>query len=192
MARPREFERDTALAAAIKTFASFGYEGTSTGALLKRMRISRQSMYDTFQDKRRLYLEALQRYCFENIGTIANSLHSGGTSLAAIEAALLSSAARISASSEGACMGLGAACEFGRRDREIAAILDASNETVQNLFEAAVQRAKDIGDVAADVDPKGAALFLSAALTGLRVQARLGAKPEALRSIARTALRSLK
>jgi len=70
VARPREFDRDEALAKAIKVFASHGFEGASTETLLNGMGISRQSMYDTFGDKRRLYLEALQRYSSESTAEI--------------------------------------------------------------------------------------------------------------------------
>lgn len=191
MARPKEFDRDVALAGAIKTFAAFGYEGSSTEALLKGMGISRQSMYDTFGDKRRLYLEALQRYCFDSVGSIATSLNSVSSPLAAIEAALYSFAARISSANETGCLGVAAVCEFGRRDREVAAISDASGGSLQNLFETAVRRAKESGEVAADVDPREAALFLNATFVGLKVSARGGAKSDALRSIAQSALRSL-
>ena len=72
MARPKEFERGTALESAIAIFCDRGYEGTSTEALLGEMGISRQSLYDTFGDKRRLYLEALQRYVEDRVaGQIA-------------------------------------------------------------------------------------------------------------------------
>jgi hypothetical protein len=37
MARPKEFERETALQEAIKVFSEHGYEGTSTEALLEIM-----------------------------------------------------------------------------------------------------------------------------------------------------------
>ena len=62
MARPKEFDRDEALAKAITVFTSYGYEGTYTEILLKGMGIGRRSMLSTFGDKRRLYLEALGRY----------------------------------------------------------------------------------------------------------------------------------
>src|SRR5258705_8447681 len=39
-----------------------GYEATSLPDLLDAMSIGRQSMYDTFGDKRALFLEALERY----------------------------------------------------------------------------------------------------------------------------------
>jgi TetR/AcrR family transcriptional repressor of nem operon len=60
MARQKEFDRDDALDEAVKVFASHGYEGASTDALLSHMGISRQSMYDTFGDKRQLYLFVTQ------------------------------------------------------------------------------------------------------------------------------------
>jgi AcrR family transcriptional regulator len=69
MARPKEFERDTALDDAIAIFCDHGYEGTSTEVLLGKMGIGRQSLYDTFGDKRRLYLEALQRYAEGNVAS---------------------------------------------------------------------------------------------------------------------------
>ena len=46
-----------------------GYAATSTDDLLQAMKIGRQSMYDTFGDKRRLYVEALERYQRQFPGT---------------------------------------------------------------------------------------------------------------------------
>jgi len=40
------------------------------------MRISRQSMYDTFGDKRRLYLDALRRYSSDSTAEIIGVMHS--------------------------------------------------------------------------------------------------------------------
>ena len=192
MARPKEFDREAALASAISVFAEHGYEGTSTEALLKAMRISRQSMYDTFGDKRRLYLEALQRYCFESIGDIAASMQASTSPLAAIEAGLLSFALRAQASSATNCMGVGAICEFGRRDREISAIADASGTALLNVFESVVRKAGEHGEIASDLDPIAVARFLNATLVALKVMARGGAKPDELRSVAHIALRNLR
>jgi len=54
MVRPKEFDRDAAVERAMSVFWSKGYAATSTDDLLQAMRIGRQSMYDTFGDKRRL------------------------------------------------------------------------------------------------------------------------------------------
>lgn len=88
MARHKEFDRDNALHAAIGVFSEHGYEGTSTDELLRAMKISRQSMYDTFGDKRGLYLEALERYNADSIGKIVADLRLPGQPIKALEAPL--------------------------------------------------------------------------------------------------------
>src|SRR6267378_3328115 len=48
-------------------FWSKGFTATSTGDLVEAMQIGRQSMYDSFGDKRALYLEALAHYQQQSI-----------------------------------------------------------------------------------------------------------------------------
>src|ERR1700730_4754142 len=94
MARPKEFDREEALAKAIAVFTAYGYEGASTETLLTGMRISRQSMYDTFGDKRRLYLDALRRYSSDSTAEIIGVMHSQASEFKGLEAALLAFASR--------------------------------------------------------------------------------------------------
>src|SRR6201987_1941331 len=62
MARPKEFDPERALAKSMNLFWRFGYENTYLEALMKEMGIARQSLYDTFGDKRALYLKAMAHY----------------------------------------------------------------------------------------------------------------------------------
>src|SRR5215469_9391091 len=62
MARPKTFNPDRALDKAMRLFWRSGYENTSLEALMKEMGIARQSLYDTFGDKRGLYMKALAHY----------------------------------------------------------------------------------------------------------------------------------
>jgi TetR/AcrR family transcriptional repressor of nem operon len=191
VARTKEFERDEALSSAIETFATFGFEGTSTERLTKSMGIGRQSLYDTFGDKLHLYKEALQRYCFDSIASIATSLQSHSSPIKAIETTLLDFAERVPRDESG-CLGIAAVCEFGQRDREIAAIGEAAGASLQSIFEAAVRKAQTCGEASTEIHPKEAALFLNSTLSGLKVAARRGAKRDQLASIARIAVRSLR
>ena len=62
MARTKEFNPEKSLDAAVEVFWESGYERASLDALMDKMGVARQSLYDTFGDKRALYLKALERY----------------------------------------------------------------------------------------------------------------------------------
>lgn len=68
MARPREFDEDTVLDAAMQCFWAGGFEATSTRDLAERMRMTPASIYNAFGDKRALFRRALDHY-------IAQTLH---------------------------------------------------------------------------------------------------------------------
>jgi len=60
--RPRGFDRDEALESAIRLFWTRGYEATSISDLTQAMDITPPSLYAAFGDKKRLFLEAVERY----------------------------------------------------------------------------------------------------------------------------------
>ncbi len=192
MARHKEFDRDTALHAAIGVFSEHGYEGTSTEELLTAMKISRQSMYDTFGDKRGLYLEALKRYNVESIDKIIADLSDEGRPIEALEGALVAFASRPVAEARRCCLGVSAICEFGRTDAEVAALTDSAGRALHAAIERLLAEARRTGDLATDIDIADAVPFLGAALSGMKVSARNGAPPETLRGIAHMAIRSLR
>lgn len=192
MARPKEFNRDEALRRAMGVFWEKGYEATSTDDLLRAMGIGRQSMYDTFGDKHRLYLEALQRYQAENAAALMERLHSADSPLAAIERVFLAIANEPAAGRARGCMGVNAITELAQKDPEVASLSRAAGMTCETAFARAVQEAKRRGEVPAPVDERQAGRFLLNALQGLRVTAKAGASPETLRDVAAFTVSSLR
>ena len=65
MARHKQFDREEALDRAMRLFWAKGYEASSISDLLGVMGLNRASLYDTFGDKRALFLAALERYVRE-------------------------------------------------------------------------------------------------------------------------------
>src|SRR5690606_23683075 len=122
MARPREFDRDKALDAAIGVFREHGFEGTSTEMLVRRMGIGRQSLYDTFGDKWQLYRSSLQRYAGAETQAHAAALRSKARAVDGIKAMI----DRVVADASQACLGVNSICEFGRRRPELVEIHDAA------------------------------------------------------------------
>ncbi len=62
MARQKEFDPETALQRAIHVFWQKGYDGTSIQDLVNEMGVHKRSMYDTYGEKRSLFLLAVARY----------------------------------------------------------------------------------------------------------------------------------
>jgi len=192
MARPKEFESETALKKAIGVFSEHGYEGTSTDALVQAMGIGRQSLYDTFGDKRRLYLEALQHYTAESISNQLRALSSASSPVKGLEAMLNLAVSLAIADPEPKCLGISAVCEFGRSDPGVTMITDMAGRTMLSGLERRIAEAKAAGEISKSVDAQTAAQFIMATLVGIKIAARSGAAPETLRGIARMTMRGLK
>src|SRR6266403_3641759 len=122
MARPREFDREEALERATGVFWAKGYASTSTDDLLTAMGIGRQSLYNAFQDKRALYLEALERYQRTTIAGHLQRLNGTASPIAGVQALLLGLISSKDDIRALGCMGVGAICEFGSTDPDIAAL----------------------------------------------------------------------
>ena len=60
--RPRSFDTDAALDAAVLVFWEKGYDGTSLTDLTSAMGINRPSLYATYGNKRDLFIRAIDRY----------------------------------------------------------------------------------------------------------------------------------
>ena len=190
MARPKQFDRDTAVHQAIDVFRAYGFAGTSTEDLLDAMDISRQSMYDTFGDKRGLYLEALRRYNAESISESIQTLSASPSPRAGLEAMLFKFARRASAG-ELHCLGVSSISEFGRMDEGVCTLNDASGEVLMAAIANAAAEARAKGEIAKDLDPKAVARYLVSLISGMKVSARAGASPAELRSIATLGMRTL-
>ncbi|MFN8641627.1 MAG: TetR/AcrR family transcriptional regulator [Candidatus Binatia bacterium] len=60
--RPRQFDYDAALDAALRTFWQRGFTGTSVDHLTEAMRLNRPSLYAAFGNKDAAYAAAIERY----------------------------------------------------------------------------------------------------------------------------------
>src|SRR5882762_6213639 len=191
MPRPKEFDRDQALQNAIGVFCEKGYAAASTDELMRAMKIGRQSMYDTFGDKRHLYLEAFQRYVADSVNEQIGYLEKSSSPLAGIERMLVAFATRTERDGIVGCMGVNAICEFGQSDPEVKSLGDTESIRLTAALEHALRQAKSKKEISKTLKESAAAQFIRAMLSGMKVAAKAGADTQALKSIAHFALRSL-
>jgi len=190
MARPKEFDQEKALRKAPLLFCQQGFAATSTDDLMRVMDIGRQSMYDTFGDKRALFLKALKMYVTESVRTINLDLEGSGAALSGIQNALVTFSERKDLSSAEGCMELNAIGEFGQRDPQVTQILRNAARVNRKTLMRVFTRAKNQGELSSDADVESMADFFESTLAGIRMSAKAGKSRQALRNIAAFAARA--
>jgi TetR/AcrR family transcriptional repressor of nem operon len=184
MARPKEFDQEKALRKAVRIFSQQGFASTSTDELMRVMDVGRQSMYDTFGDKRKLFLKALEMYVTESVHSINVALERPGLALSAVQNALVTFAERKDLSSAEGCMGLNAISEFGQRDADVTRITRNAAQAQRQKLMGVFARAKMQGELGSDADLDSMADFFESTLAGIRMAAKAGKSRRALRNIA--------
>jgi AcrR family transcriptional regulator len=184
MARPKDFDQEEALRKAIHLFCQQGFAATSTDELMRVMGVCRQSMYDTFGDKRALYLKALETYVTESTNSIAAELARPGSAILAIQNTLTTFAERDDLSSAGGCMGLNAISEFGQRDADVTRIIREATRLQRQSLNRVLVRARAEGELSSDADLDSMADFFHSTLAGIRMAAKAGKSRRSLRNIA--------
>ena len=192
MARVKEFDREVALEGAMELFWSKGYEATSMQALVEQMGIGRQSLYDTFGDKRQLFLSALERYGTLHIDNMLQQLNGQDASVEAIRGFFADFVRFYATSGERrGRLFVNSTLELVPRDEEFANSIKRRVAKTESALLNATTNAVDKGDVASDSDAKVLAKYLVTAIAGLGVLARAGSGRTALRKVADISLRVL-
>ena len=184
MARPKEFDQERALRQAIRLFSQQGFAATSTDDLMRVMDVGRQSMYDTFGDKRALFLKALTMYVAESVHSINVELERSGSAISAVQKALVTFAERKDLSSAVGCMGLNAISEFGQRNADVTRITRSAARVQRQTLMRVLIRAKKQGELSSDADLDSMADFFESTLAGIRMAAKAGKSRQALQNIA--------
>ncbi len=191
MARPKEFDPGIALSAAMQAFWRSGYEGTSLDDLMAAMQVGRQSLYDTFGDKRELYLSALEAYRDSTQAAMRRLLASGRPLRDCFAAILFGIVNESRADHERGCLLLSANLERNLEDKKIATLVKTNQAQVEALFEQALRRAQQSGELAAEKDAHALAKFFVATIQGMRATARARSDRAGLEQVARIALSTL-
>ena len=191
MARPKEFDPRTALSAAVQVFWRNGYEKTSLDDLMAAMQVGRQSLYDTFGDKRELYLSALEEYRDSTQAAMRGLFASGHPVRDCFGTLLLGIVNESRAEHQQGCLLLSANLERNLDDKEIAHLVKTNQAEVEAIFENALRRAQRSGELAPDKHAGALARFFLATIQGMRSTARASSNRAALEQVARVALSTL-
>lgn len=177
--RPRSFDRDTALAAAVEQFWRAGYEDTTIAMLTRAMGVTPPSLYAAFGDKNSLFEEASTVY-FRRTCEAVDAAAALPSAHDAISRVLVETArAHTDASTPPGCLML-------TEPR-----LTAQREVLHERLKDRLDRGVRDDDLPATTRTDHLASFLVAVLRGMSGRARDGGTAEDLLAIARTAMCAL-
>jgi TetR/AcrR family transcriptional regulator, transcriptional repressor for nem operon len=170
--RPRDFDLDAALDAAVELFWSQGFAATSVRQLCEAMDIRPGSFYAAFESKEECFRRALARY-LQGQGIPSEP---GPAAVRAWFDAILDPARRARG-----CLLVSSAVEHPLLDERSQALVSARMRGLQDFFRLCLEGRERAREDAA---------LLAAAVIGVHVLARAGAPPAELRRIARRALQA--
>ncbi|SEU28380.1 TetR/AcrR family transcriptional regulator [Stigmatella erecta] len=189
--RPREFDRDEALARALEVFWQHGYEGTSIASLTGAMGITAPSLYTAFHSKEALFQEAVAHYQAE-YGAWANLVLEGPRIHEALAQVLQGAARHFTARAHPAgCMVSTSVLACSEENRSVAEHVAQLRTKSLGLFQARFERAIAEGELPPTADAAALARFYGAIIQGMSVQARDGASEQELLGIVALALAHL-
>lgn len=176
MARTKAFDEGDVLDKALNIFWHKGYNGTSMQDLIDGLGISRSSLYDTYSDKRALFLAALQKYRLEQAKAMVEMVDNSTSIVETIRCMLKSIAGGSTKSnSQMGCFVINTTIELSPHDEEVAAIIAANRTDVEDAFYRAIKKGQERGEISKSHSARALSRFVFNIVAGLRVAAKAGA-----------------
>lgn len=163
--RPREFEEDRVLDAAMNIFWNQGYEGTSLKDLCSATGLHKGSLYQAFGDKHQLFLKSLKYYMEQSFKEVAASAYLHDSPMANLRS-LLKEITTKCIKGEG-CMVINSLVEMAPHDQEVKQMIDQSYAMKQRFLTDLIDRAQRDGEITIKQDPDRLAAVLMVTLAGL-------------------------
>ncbi|HEY7118017.1 MAG TPA: TetR/AcrR family transcriptional regulator [Tepidisphaeraceae bacterium] len=186
--RPREFDPDQALDAALLLFWRHGYEGTSLAALTQAMGINMPSLYAAFGNKETLFRRALDRYLQRPASYLPNALKEPTARRAAEQLFRGAIDMTMNPRHPDGCLLVQGALASGPTAQVVRKELSLRRAAAEAAVRRRLERAIAEGDLAEGADAAGLARYLITVVWGMSVQAAGGASRNQLEDIARTAM----
>lgn len=193
MARTKEFDKEAILDKAVDLFWFKGYNGSSMQDVVDTLGLSRSSLYDTFGDKRQLYLAALERYRIQAAGGLIDMVNNSKNTVRSLEKIfdMLVNNSFNDRLPRG-CFMVNSAVELAPHDRDIDKIVRDNMLDIENAFFQLLKKGQDSGEVSKDADARALARFFFNSISGLRVAAKSGVEKKVYKDIVKVTLSVIK
>ena len=192
MARVREFDSEEALEKALELFWRKGYAETTMRDVVAYTGVAHAGLYSAFGSKRALFMKALLHHRNTTMARLLSNLKLLEAGRAELEQFFETLLHIIKTGDfQNGCFMLNTAIEFGGEDNDIMVNVHAHIEQMVHAFQGALERARERGEVRADLDPRATAEFFVSVFNGTAAFARAREPYERIERSVRTALKEL-
>ena len=189
--RPRSFDRDAALAAALGVFWRRGFRDASLDDLTAACGVSRPSLYAAFGDKSALFAAALDLYREREVAPLLAILDVPGDGRGAVRAFLADAAARYTDPDRPAgCLVALHGAGAGGSDEAVSDLAAAAADATRAALKARLVMSRAAGELPAGEPVGPLADLFAAVLHGLSTAAKLGRSRRDLLAVVDTAVRA--
>jgi AcrR family transcriptional regulator len=191
MGRPRGFDENAALEAAMRVFWEKSYEGATLSDLTSAMGINRSSMYAAFGDKAALFRRAMERYREGPMRYMRDALEK--PVLRDALASLLHDTVLFlcQPGHPRGCFSIQAALACGGDAEPIQKAMVEWRRAGEKALRKRFVLARRAGELPNDISPADFARFIATVMAGLAVQAVNGASRDEMKRAADLALKAI-
>ncbi|WP_176594558.1 TetR/AcrR family transcriptional regulator [Sphingobium sp. EM0848] len=186
--RPREFDPEEALSAALTVFWRRGYEGASMAELTEAMGITKPSLYACFGNKESLFRKALDLYERDKLCYMKSALDAPTAKGVAERLLRGSLAIQTGTTDPHGCLGVISTVACTAQAESIRDDVIARRASSDAALAQRFERARAEGDFPEAIDPQALVTYLSTIMQGMAVQAGAGTARDKLEQLIETTL----
>lgn len=181
MGRPKQFDPDAAIDAAMDVFWRKGYAGTTPADLTEALGIGKGSLYNAFGSKHALFEQALRRYRDGQAAAMVEFLGGTGPVKDRLRNALRTLAEMDLADPDRrGCLAVNTAAELGDTDEVAADLVRRMLDRAEQAFRELIDEGQRNGEIEPGRDPAALASLLLNTVVGMRLLVRVSTGPERL------------
>ena len=162
--RPREFDEEQVLAAAMEAFWRKGYEATSLADLTQCTKLNKASLYRVFGDKHKLFKAALKNYADTEFSEVMAVAFNSESPLENIRAVVHKICADLG--SDKGCLMINSLVELAPHDPEVKKMLQGFGEQRIGAMTDMIGKAQQAGEIRKELEPFKLAVSLMLTLAG--------------------------
>ncbi|MBF0277707.1 MAG: TetR/AcrR family transcriptional regulator [SAR324 cluster bacterium] len=187
MARKQEFEREDVIDSAMTLFWIQGCQATTPMQLITEMKLSKSSLYNTFQSKKKLYLECLQTFIDQRV-SVYRKIFEGNDFPVALDLMFKRHLDALAIKNRRGCFIVNSAIELSPHDTEVEALVRQGFQRIENVISKGLVKAQEQGLVSKNHQAEALAKFFLSSSNGLSVMSKSNPERESLEKIVKIIL----